>query len=487
VRAIPVLLVLLLVAAACGSGSGSGSDADLIDPGGTGEANSQSTERPILGGGASGGEAVVPENDWVMPAQTPNPNFATGSADYLFDDTTVHTFDLQLAPEALAVLDDDPTAEQYVEGALEFEGETVAPVGIRYKGSVGAFVGCLSGGNPMSPSGSKTCTKLSMKVKINWSDSGQEFFGQRKLQFHSMNLDASQMRERLGYSLFRAMGVAAPRSVHARVLINGEFNGIYALTEQIDGRFVRANFDDGTGNLYKEVWPLSETGEPTSEAVLRAALETNEDDDPSVGLMHTFGTELAAAKDDTALKAVIEKWVNIDELMAYAAVDRTIRHDDGPFHWYCFGPCNNHNYFWYEDPTAAKLHLIPWDLDNAFENIEFNANPVTPVVDGWGETSNSCEPFTPPGSFAAQRSAACDRLFAGMALFNDDYQAKVDELVAGPMSADAVAERLDTWTALIEPATQEASEAHRDARQVLTWLNAADQLESSLDTARRLP
>ena len=40
------------------------------------------------------------------------------------------------------------------------------------------------------------------------------------------------------------MGVAAPRSVHARLVINGELSGLYALTEQIDENFIRQNFDD---------------------------------------------------------------------------------------------------------------------------------------------------------------------------------------------------------------------------------------------------
>ena len=45
---------------------------------------------------------------------------------------------------------------------------------------------------------------------------------------------------------FREMGVMAPRSVHARLNINGEFSGVYALTEQIDSQFVEYNFQDKT-------------------------------------------------------------------------------------------------------------------------------------------------------------------------------------------------------------------------------------------------
>ena len=140
---------------------------------------------------------------------------------YLFDQSKLHTFDIELSEADLAILDADPVAEEYVPGTLRFENETIA-VGVRYKGSIGAFVGCVDGPELFDPSGAKTCTKLSLKVKINWDDPDTEFLGVRKLQFHSMNLDPSLFHERLGYWLMGEMGVAAPRSTHARVLVNGE-------------------------------------------------------------------------------------------------------------------------------------------------------------------------------------------------------------------------------------------------------------------------
>ena len=153
------------------------------------------------------------------------PNYMSGDSDYLFDQDELHTFEINLSDEALAELDRDPAAEEYVEGSMTFEGETLDAVGVRYKGSIGAFLGCTSGSNPFAPSGAKTCTKLSMKVKINWDDSNAEFYGVRTVQLHSQNLDPSMMHERLGYWLFREMGVPAPRSTHARVVVNGEYVG----------------------------------------------------------------------------------------------------------------------------------------------------------------------------------------------------------------------------------------------------------------------
>jgi len=43
------------------------------------------------------------------------------------------------------------------------------------------------------------------------------------------------------------MGIPTPRSTHTRLLLNGEFVGIFALIEYLDGRFTWHNFDNGKG------------------------------------------------------------------------------------------------------------------------------------------------------------------------------------------------------------------------------------------------
>ena len=401
---------------------------------------------------------------------------------YIFDQERLHTFELTLSDEALAQIDRNPSAEEWVLGSLTFEGETIDRVGIRYKGSIGAWVGCLSDPDWTDPSGHKVCTKLSMKVKVNWDDSNREFHGLRRLQFHNMNLDPSQMHERLGYWLFREMGVPAPRSVHARLIVNGTYTGVFALTEQIDGRFTRHNFDDGTGNLYKEVWPLH-AGYVTGDLYFVEALKTNEDENPSIEIIKNFGSEVKAAGPDGAAE-VVDRWMDVDEVLAWAVVDRTIRNDDGPFHWYCFGECRPHNYYWYEEPTAGTLHLIPWDLDNAFQNIVIDYNPVTPVADAWGEITRDCQRFGYGKWDLPQRSAACDPVFAAWATFDDDYGRLLDEFLDGPFAEELVTAQVEAWMAQIADATTEAAAAHDDAVSVRKWTGAVDELLAALDHAR---
>jgi len=412
-------------------------------------------------------------------------NYLTKKSDYIFDQTKLHTFELNIPQANYDRINSDPAKEEYVEGSLTFEGETLSPIGIRYKGSIGAYVNCLTGNNWNNPSGSKICTKLSMKIKVNWNGADQKFYGLKKLQFHAMNLDPTQMRDRLAYHLFAEMGIPSPRAVHAQLKINGEFVGLFILVEQIDNRFAKYHFDDGDGNIYKEVWPIKDNGQVQSNLAFERALKTNEDDPQSFDLIRGFGNEISQSTEENR-KSIVEKWMNVEEIISYAVVDRTIRADDGPFHWYCgLGGCSNHNYYWYEDPRTEKFHLIPWDFDNAFENIISNENPVTPIKDRWGEITNNCQPFNYGGFFTSQKSAACDKLTAAWVAFDDLYNSKREEFVQGPFSELNTDLLLDTWYNQIESATTAASIAHDDALSLEDWEFAIAQLKNKLEFARQ--
>ena len=430
-------------------------------------------------GGTAGGDAAS-RPEVVAASADAEPRALSGNSDYLFAQDRLHTFELTIPQASLDRIDEDPVAEEWVEGELTFEGENLGAVGVRYKGSIGSFVGCTAEEEDLEPSGRKTCTKISMKVKTNWVDADQEFYGQRRLQFHSHNLDPTALHERLGYWLFDEMGVESPRSTHARLVINGEFVGMFGLTEQVDGRFTRDRFDDGTGNLYKGQWPFNSEFRPASDDDLIQALKTNEDEDPDTATVRNFAAELLAVPVSEQ-RAVLDTWTDVDDLLAYSVVDRAIRHDDGPFHWYCSeNGCGNQNFYWYSDPSEQRLHLIPWDLDGAFENLR-TENPYTAVADGWGEVTDDCEIFAYGELDRLQRSAACDPLTAALATLDADRQALVDEFVNGPFSATEVNDRIDEWVEQIQPAIEEAAALHDDAITVEEWLAAVADFREDLE------
>jgi hypothetical protein len=449
-----------------------------------------------IGSGADAGSDRSPRRDaGGAPDVEPPPVADLGDEDpdYLFDPTQVRTFELRLLEEDLAFLDSDPKAEEYVPGELWFEGKRIKPVGIRYKGSTGSFVGCLSG-SYYPPTGKKTCPKLGMKIKIDYGDPDAKFYGQKKLLFHAMNSDRSLMRERLGYGLYREMGVHTARTAHMRLLINGELSGVYLLVEEIDGRFTRSRFDDGgKGNLYKEVWPVMD-----DPARYLGGLETNRDEDPSADKIHAFARALLAA-DDSTLPSVVEHWMDTDYAARFVAVDRTIRHDDGPFRWYCqpvepggndwhsqrpFGDnleCGNHNYFWYEDTSRERLWPVPWDLDNSMAN-----RPGLPTIrTRWDDLSYSCETLVPSVIGGGQLPLTCDPLQRAWALgLAEPIRAATRELLAGPMSESAVDAKLQEWTEQIAPFVEEANEHFSREPSLAAWRAELTSLRTTLSRLR---
>lgn len=468
----------LIVAAAC-----SGSDASKVgaNTSVSDEADTQAVDTEIV----TKIEEPADAETLTSKSQTesPEPKYETAGSQALFDQSVVRTFEINLPAESLAKLDADPAAEEYVEGSLTLDGETIERIGVRYKGSIGAFLGCTEGPNPFEPSGAKTCPKLSIKLKINWDGADTEFYGQRKVQLHSMNNDPTLMRERLGYLMFAEAGVPSPRATHARVVINDEFVGLFALIEQIDGQFARDRFSDGNGNLYKEVWPFDADGEVQSAEVLINGLKTNEKDDPSTDLTRSLANEIldsGATTDAAAARRVLGKRTEVDSFVAYAVVDRAINHDDGPFHWYCSSTCEAHNYYLYEEPAADVLHIIPWDLDNAMQNwTPDDANPIaqfTKIADEFGEISNDCQPFQIGGLAPPQRSAACDPLTAAWSLLDEEFDRINAEFRSGPFAIENVSELLESWRTQIAPHVAEAADADPQALTVDVWNASLDQL-----------
>lgn len=408
-------------------------------------------------------------------------------ADYLFDDSALRSYELMLAPEDLALIDSDPAAEMYVEGVLKFEGMEIGPVGIRYKGSIGAWYGCVANMNFFNPGGAKICDKLSMKVKVDWPSDDPRFFGLKKLQFHSMNQDPSMMRERLGYQLFRELGVPAPRAVHARLSINGEYQGVFALVEQIDGRFTRNRFDDGEGNLYKETWPVDNGGAPQAAQVLDTALSTNEDalamGTASTERMQRFGQAVAAAAPEARLD-VLTEWMDVDLTMRYVAVDRAILNDDGVYHWYCgqAAGCAPHNFFWYEEEAHDRMYLVPWDMDISLTLM----NPITTLPVAWDETSHGCGIYQNGTQLPLQlRDAACDPILGGLTELQDHFLEHSTTLLDGPFAQAAVEEDIDRWFAQIRDAVAEAEASRPMAISLAEVQAGVVELKSDLNEMRR--
>jgi len=401
----------------------------------------------------------------------------------MFAEDQIHTYNLILSEENLEAINANPTAEQWVEGTLVMDGgDTAEQVGIRYKGSEGAWYGCVQGG-PWG-GGRKICP-LNMKVKIDYK-TDTTFHGLKTLQFHAMNDHPSKLTETVAYWFVSQMGIPSPRTAYCKLLINGQFEGLYLHVEEMDGRFVDAWQPDSDANLFKEVWPLSWDGTATTEQAMVDALRTNEKKS-DVASLRAFALELEAASDLPAVRTAIEKWMDVDQALSLAALTLALDDDDGVFHWYALDETSTsaakpHNFYWMEEPARGKFHLLPWDLDKSFQQV---ANPDTSnaieLLDPWGTTSHDCQNY---GSGWRQRSAACDRLVAGLASYKDLYRAKLQATLDGPFAK--VNSLVATWTTRLEPVIASLPATNGQGITPSNWKDGVTNLQQEIADSRTI-
>jgi spore coat protein H len=413
-------------------------------------------------GGGGGGEAM----------QDGGPDLAdagTADVDDVFDHSRVSTFRLTIADEDWQWLQAHAREETYVPADLDWEGVRLGRVAVRYKGGYGTLVWCFDG------QGNQICPKLSMKLKFDEYVAGQRFAGLKRLNLHAMHYDVSHMKDRLAYDLYRSVGVPAPRSAHARLVVNGEDQGLYAVIEAIDGEFTEDHFgaiDGGEGNLYKEVW-LDDTADD-----FRLGLETNEEVG-DVDRMVRFAAAVNGA-DASTFRDVLEQWMDVPQLVQYLAVDRFIDNWDGIIGWYCLGPdfCLNHNYFWYESSDSDRVWLLPWDMDNTMQQPSMMRD--TFGIPDWDDQSGDCA-LRDVFQGIQGRPPACDRTLRLMyEVLADDYWAATQQLLQGMAAPGWMEAEIDQMEALLAAEV----DTDVDGPSLVEWQAAVDDLRADLALLR---
>lgn len=352
-------------------------------------------------------------------------------SDYIFDLGALHHFEVEVTAADWAFLKGDPRREEFVPATLIFEGTRHEGAALRFKGGYGTLESCFDDQNV------QICPKLSLKISMTKFGAGR-FFGLRKLVFHSSVRDPSLLHEVVGYHVFRAMGVPAPRASHATLSVNGEHLGLFGLIEEVDKEFIQDHYASDTGNLYKAVWPQWSYADPYVEA-----LRTNETV-ADVTRMLALQAVVAAATP-ASFPADVTTELDLPTLARYLAVDRALNNDDGPGRFYCFGvnatECTNGNYYWYDEPGSA-IHLIPWDLDYTMGDVNHDL----------GRSANaggSCEPIPfcdfyqiDPCELTEEifiLPPQCDPLYGLLhGATWTAYLGALQELAAGPLSRAAI-------------------------------------------------
>ncbi len=395
------------------------------------------------------------------PCGAADPSLQDGDLDMLFAATSVPTFDLYLPQAAWEDLKAHARDEQFVPAQACYQGRTVGTVGLRFKGSYGTLYECFDS------DGNMICPRLSMKLKFSEYLDEQRFFGLKTLVFNAYRYDDSRMKEKLAYDLFRAAGIVAPRSAWAVLRVNGESQGLYGMVEPVDGRFTAHRWPENPdGNLYKEVWPTH-----ASDQQLLTGLETNEEA-ANVSGYRGFAETLMAASDADRL-TTLGKYMDLDYLARFMAVEDAVISYDGTTYFYTDGTTtNNHNYYVYEE-SPTKFTLIPWDLDATFW---INPDHAAPH---WSVVPTDCSLTYPYWGGLAQ-APGCDPVFRALDTDPDRWRSAARALLEGPFSLAEMDATIDRYLDVIG----DAARADPTPTVYSTFDAAVSGLRSSLPSIR---
>jgi len=272
-------------------------------------------------------------------------------AGFLFDDTELPRIDLTISGSNLQSLYADPESntEYYTVFYFTRGDSIVGPmdVGLRFRGDT-----------------IRKKEKKSFRISFNSIDAGADLHGIEKMDLNAEVNDPSLIRSKLGWNLFRYLGVPGSRSNHVLLYINNIFYGVYLNTEHIDERFVKSRFDNNDGNLYRNLWPADLVYLGASQDVYKYeydgrrayALRTNEDWDDYEDLAALI--TILDQYSGESLKAAVESLINVQQFLKAMAVDVIAGNWDGY-------SGDKNNYFLYRDQVTGRFEYIPYNLENS--------------------------------------------------------------------------------------------------------------------------
>ncbi len=388
-----------------------------------------------------GTENDVTDTGEISHCEPMDTDLVEADAEALFHSSTIPNFDLYLPPDAWADLQINARDEEYIPAEACFEGHSLGKVGLRFKGSLGSLYYCFDEND------NQTCRKLSIKLKFSEYDEENRLYGLKRLNFQAYKDDDTYMKERLTYDMYRAMDIVTPRAAWATLRVNDEPIGLFGMVEQVDGRFTEDRFpEEQNGNLYKELWPVF-----TDETWIRSKLKTNEETADFSGYLGFV--DAVANAEDADLEETVGRFMDLDYMARYMAVDDAVNNVDGITGYYASPSLDwsgNHNFYLYEE-APEKFTLIPWDEDSAFTmRLGFGSVPH------WTKTPEACDRLYPAwNAVHSVIASGCDPIFKAEAQHGDAYRAAVDTLLDGPFAEKALGDTVDEYEALIRDAVSE--------------------------------
>lgn len=163
---------------------------------------------------------------------------AIGYENRIFDDSKVHTLDIEM--DNWGDFLKDCESEEYALCNISIDGELIRNAAIRAKGNTS-----LSSVKAMKSS------RYSFKIEFDHYDKSSSYHGLDKLCLNNIIQDNTYMKDYLAYKLMNEFSVDSPLCSYVYITVNGKEWGLYLAVEAIEDSFLKRNYGNDPGELYK--------------------------------------------------------------------------------------------------------------------------------------------------------------------------------------------------------------------------------------------
>ena len=284
------------------------------------------------------------------------------SADDLFNPVAMQRVDLLMNSQDWEKLKQNFQENTYYPADLTWSGQTVRNAGVRSRGL-----------------GSRSGTKPGLRVDFDRYSTGQTFLSLKSLVLDNLTQDSSGVRESVTMRMFARLGVPASRESFARLYVNNQLIGLYALVESVDKDLLARVFGAIDGNVQNDgflfeynyilgsPWRFEYLGVDLDAYARRFEPKTKENKSAS----EKWGPieELVRLVNETpsaSLPGVLEPRLDVPAFLRYMAAQNFVAQEDG-----FLGYDGMNNFYFYRLEDSMRHVFIAWDEDNAFARQDF--------------------------------------------------------------------------------------------------------------------
>jgi spore coat protein H len=269
----------------------------------------------------------------------------------LFDQNTIQEIRLSVNSRDLRTLRATTQLNTYYPADLQWKNVKVRNVGIRSRGQ-----------------GSRNPIKIGLRVDMARYTTGQTLAGLSTIILDNLWQDDALIRERLAFTLFEKMGQPAPRESFCRLFINNEYQGLYTITEEIDGDFAKRVTGETDGTVfefhYLFPWRAEDLGAISSYKPLFEPRTHVLDADTTLYTPIQQLFKEVNGPDDAVWRQRVEQYIDLQQFMTHVAIETFVADNDA-----ILGAFGMNNFYLYRFQGTTRHRLFVWDKDNAFQFI----------------------------------------------------------------------------------------------------------------------